>query len=150
IARFRSPRRKCSWRGAVDFFKTKPSLRARLRLDFATCRKIPSESSALWQTSTRVHPFSEVPMPPRPAADIPPIGEIDHPQPPAGMAPEAAEIWNCVVGSMRAAWVGPEAFQILARYCFSQAEAAKLEGEMLATPMTDPSRPGLVKQYREM
>lgn len=89
-------------------------------------------------------------MPRRPAADIPPIGEIDHPKPPAGMAPEAAEIWNCVVGSMRAAWVGPEAFQILARYCFSQAEAAKLEGEMLATPMTDPSRPGLVKQYREM
>jgi len=86
-------------------------------------------------------------MPRRPAADIPPIGELDRPKPPAGMAPEAAEIWNCVVGCMRPGWVGPEAFEILARYCFAQSESAR---ELIATPLTDPMRPRIVKQYREM
>jgi len=89
-------------------------------------------------------------MPRRSPNDIPSVAELDRPQPPAGMAPDAAEIWNCVVGGMRATWVGPEAYQVLSRYCFAMAEATKLEDQMLATPMTDPARPRLVKMYKEM
>jgi hypothetical protein len=66
------------------------------------------------------------------------------------MPEDAAAIWRACVGCMRPGWVGGEAFDLLARYCFAMADSAKLEGEMLATPMTDPMRPRLVKQYREM
>lgn len=89
-------------------------------------------------------------MPRRPAADIPPIGELDRPSPPGNMAPEAAEIWRCVVGSMRPGWIGREAFGPLARYCFAESESARLEIEMTAMPMTNPARPALVKMYKEM
>jgi hypothetical protein len=89
-------------------------------------------------------------MPRRPAADIPSVAELDRPKPPVGMSPEAAAIWNCVVGSMRPGWIGPEAFAVLGRYCFAESEAARLEVEMTAMPMTNPARVHLVKQYKEM
>jgi hypothetical protein len=66
------------------------------------------------------------------------------------MSEDAAAIWRAIVGSMRPTWVGPEAFDLLKRYCFAQTESAKLEGQLIATPMTDPTRPALVKQYRDM
>ena len=89
-------------------------------------------------------------MPRRSRNDIPSVHELDRPKPPANLNAEATAIWNCVVSSMRPEWVGPEAFELLARYCFAQAEATRLEGEMIAMPLTDPMRPRIVKQYREM
>jgi hypothetical protein len=89
-------------------------------------------------------------MPRRSPNDIPPISEIDRPKPPAGMAEDAAAIWNAIVGCMRPQWIAGEALDLLARYCFAQSQAAKLEGELIATPLTDPMRPRLVKMYQEM
>jgi hypothetical protein len=89
-------------------------------------------------------------MPRKSRNDIPSVHELDRPKPPANLNPEAAAIWNCVVGSMRPSWFGPESFDLLGRYCFSMAESVKLEGEMIAMPLTDPMRPRVVRQYKEM
>jgi len=94
----------------------------------------------------------EVPMPRRAAADlaVTPIGQIDRPPPPASLSPAAGEVWRVVISCMKPGWIGPEAHKLLERYCFAQSEAAKLEGELIQMPMTDPLRAGIVKQYREM
>ena len=91
-------------------------------------------------------------MPRRAAADlaVTPIGQIDRPPAPSSIPEDAAAIWRVVVNCMKPGWIGPEAHALLERYCFAQSEAVRLEGKLVATPMTDPTRAQLVQQYKQM
>jgi hypothetical protein len=66
------------------------------------------------------------------------------------MSEDAAVIWTHVVACMRPSWFTPESHQLLCRYCFAQAQSAKLEGELIATPLGDPMRKRLLDQYDTM
>jgi len=88
-------------------------------------------------------------MPRKSPHDIPPVYEI-RPDPPAGMSEDAAAIWRACVACMCPGWVGGEAYALLARYCFAMADSAKLETELLATPLSDRGRAVIVRQYKDM
>jgi hypothetical protein len=84
------------------------------------------------------------------AADIPPIRELDRPDPPADMSEGAAVIWRKTVASMKPTWFTPETHNLLARYCAAMAEAKRLEAEFTQLDVNDPRYERLTKRYDKM
>jgi len=59
-----------------------------------------------------------------------PGGEGERPEPPAGMAAEAAAVWRDVVSSMKARHFTRETFALLTRYCSLMGECERIEAAL--------------------
>jgi hypothetical protein len=89
-------------------------------------------------------------MPRRAAADIPPLTEVDRPDPPPDLSKGAAAIWRKTVASMKATWFTPETHDLLARYCGAMAESKRLEAELSRLDVNDPRYERLTSRYDKM
>ena len=86
-------------------------------------------------------------MPRIAAANIPPIGEVDRPPPPADMPEAAAAIWRKTVASMKPTWFTPETHDLLARYCGAMAESKRIEAEFGRLDVSNPDYEKLTRLY---